>query len=178
MSSMIDGGVNIVSTEKGAKISQSLTGRPRSKAYRDLRKPCPTCDAPFHPSALPAHLRRCGRQVCKIADCISTDPGCSGYCVRHYRVNINLMEYGLTLETYLAMYDAQDGRCKVCEKPCAPKGTEGRSPSVDVIQVDHNHVTGKVRGLLCFGCNASLGQAKDDIDILRALVRYLEDSDG
>ena len=42
------------------------------------------------------------------------------------------------------------------------------------IHLDHNHVTGKVRGVLCFRCNAGLGQFKDSIENLRAAILYLE----
>lgn len=55
------------------------------------------------------------------------------------------------------------GRCEVC----------GRS---DVkFCIDHDHETGKVRGLLCDGCNKALGHARDDISILAGLIKYLEE---
>ena len=40
--------------------------------------------------------------------------------------------------------------------------------------IDHCHVTGVVRGLLCFSCNTALGHFKDDIDVLKSAIRYLE----
>ncbi|MDQ3714717.1 MAG: endonuclease VII domain-containing protein [Actinomycetota bacterium] len=59
------------------------------------------------------------------------------------------------------MLAKQDGLCAVCQM--APAG-----------HVDHDHDTGKVRGLLCFNCNGGLGQFKDRIDILAAAVDYLK----
>ena len=43
------------------------------------------------------------------------------------------------------------------------------------LAVDHNHTTGKVRGLLCSNCNTLLGKAKDNVNILQAAIDYLND---
>lgn len=56
-------------------------------------------------------------------------------------------EYGITLEQYRAMFEAQAGACAICGKP-----ENGR-----VLAIDHNHETGEVRGLLCGTCNLALG---------------------
>lgn len=58
-----------------------------------------------------------------------------------------LAQYSLSPEDYDAMLFAQDGHCKIC-----PAG-----PGARRLAVDHDHVTGKVRGLLCPKCNSSLG---------------------
>lgn len=42
------------------------------------------------------------------------------------------------------------------------------------LHVDHDHKTGKVRGVLCFNCNGALGQVRDNPDLLRRLATYLE----
>lgn len=85
------------------------------------------------------------------------------------RLNIRLKcDYGITLEDYERRFLEQGGRCKICE-------TTDSSPSLR-FHVDHCHVTGKVRGLLCFNCNSGLGQFKDDADLLRKAAEYLETS--
>lgn len=52
-------------------------------------------------------------------------------------------EYGVTEQAYKAMLEAQDGRCAIC----------ARVPRARRLAVDHDHNTGQVRGLLCYGCN-------------------------
>lgn len=72
-----------------------------------------------------------------------------------------LDEYGLTPADYRGLYLAQKGRCAICQKakgkhPDDPRASGGRR-----LGVDHNHVTGQVRGLLCTGgdktCNRIIG---------------------
>lgn len=74
--------------------------------------------------------------------------------------------YGIALETYEAMVVATDGKCPVCG--------EVPGPPWNKFDVDHDHETGRVRGLLCRGCNLALGGARDNPAILRALADYLE----
>jgi len=79
-----------------------------------------------------------------------------------------LSKYGLTPSNYRQMVENQQNKCKVCK-------TDG-SLLKRRLYVDHCHITGKVRGLLCHSCNVALGAARDDISILRALIQYLTDT--
>jgi Recombination endonuclease VII len=72
--------------------------------------------------------------------------------------------YGISLEEYGAMLARQGGVCAICKK----KPDKGK-----VLFVDHCHVTGRVRGLLCGKCNSVLAFGNDDPDILRAAIAYL-----
>lgn len=68
--------------------------------------------------------------------------------------------YGITAADADAMLAAQGGLCAICRTAAAA-------------HVDHDHLTGKVRGLLCFNCNGGLGQFRDRVDVLEAAVGYL-----
>jgi hypothetical protein len=72
--------------------------------------------------------------------------------------------YDMTPEGYEARLTAQGGVCAICHQP----------PNGKVLVVDHDHRTGKVRGLLCSSCNKGLGFLKDDSALLRAATAYLE----
>ena len=72
--------------------------------------------------------------------------------------------HGLTVPEYRALHQKQHGCCAIC----------GKKPRHLV--VDHNHITGKVRGLLCHHCNSLLGFASDSTASLKAAIRYLASS--
>lgn len=74
--------------------------------------------------------------------------------------------YSVTPEAYAARLAAQGGGCAICG---APASADGRR-----LSVDHDHSTGRVRGLLCEPCNPALGCFKDDPDLLDAVALYLE----
>jgi hypothetical protein len=76
-------------------------------------------------------------------------------------------KYGITQADYDALFEAQSGLCAVCRKPEVIKDAP--------LRVDHNHHTGKVRGLLCHHCNVALGHFKDDPQLLRAAMEYLDE---
>lgn len=74
--------------------------------------------------------------------------------------------YGITALHYDLMLVSQGGHCAIC--PATEPGGYGK-----FFHVDHDHVTGEVRGLLCHACNLMLGYAKDDEARLEAGVSYL-----
>jgi len=83
------------------------------------------------------------------------------------------LKYGLTEESYSAMVAAQGGLCAICNAPpLNRKSTRGRVYAR--LDVDHCHESGKVRALLCYNCNAILGNARDSLEVLRSAVKYLE----
>ena len=78
---------------------------------------------------------------------------------------------GLTLAEYQVLHDAQGGLCAACGQP---ETKAHRNGAIIRLAVDHDHATGRVRALLCSRCNYTLGYARDDPSILRALIAYLE----
>lgn len=76
-------------------------------------------------------------------------------------------KYGLTLEAFEELWEAQDGACAICKKKLQ---TNNRG-----VSIDHNHETGFVRGLLCNPCNTGLGLLRDSISLLNSAVSYLEE---
>jgi recombination endonuclease VII len=83
---------------------------------------------------------------------------------------INARVLGVDPAVVLEMVERQGGKCASCGvTPESVKPQHG-------LQIDHCHKTGRVRGLLCGGCNKSLGHAGDDADRLRQLIAYLESS--
>jgi Recombination endonuclease VII len=82
---------------------------------------------------------------------------------------VRMVNYKIAPADFEAMLVAQDGKCAICR--CAPTARyKGR---LKHLAVDHDHVTGRIRALLCNGCNAGLGHFKNNPLILMAAVQYL-----
>jgi len=77
-----------------------------------------------------------------------------------------LRAYGIDEAKYQEMLAAQGGCCAICGNP----PTAGRSRR---LFVDHHHATGKVRGLLCHGCNTAIGLMEERTDRLASAIAYL-----
>lgn len=76
-------------------------------------------------------------------------------------------KYGLTNAEFDTMVRDQAGRCRSCDDPMGPGPRQ--------LHVDHCHFTGRVRGLLCGGCNTALGAVQDSPRRLRQLAEYIDD---
>ena len=73
--------------------------------------------------------------------------------------------YGMTLTDFDILYNQQKGCCATCGKH--------QSELKESLSVDHNHITGKIRGLVCRKCNIVFGLVGDNVDILKQMVCYL-----
>lgn len=98
-----------------------------------------------------------------------SNTGLSSYCKRRMRAkgaeSHLKRKYGLSTKELLQVSKAQNGLCAICRNGPAA-------------HVDHDHVSGQVRGLLCFNCNAGFGLFKDRTVVLAAAITYLRNHKG
>ena len=111
-----------------------------------------------------------GKQgVCKPCDSVrrkaykDADPERAS--MQRHRSKLKL-RYGMTVEQYDELLEAQDGRCACC-------GTTEPGRGDNRFFVDHCHDTGEVRGLLCHKCNAGIGYLGDNVDGVWQAMLYL-----
>lgn len=90
-----------------------------------------------------------------------TDKGRTSLRKRHLK-----RQYNLSIEEYNTKLKEQGHKCFLCGKD--ELDLKGK------LHVDHDHITGKVRGLLCINCNTGLGHFKDNIELLSKAIGYLE----
>ena len=92
-----------------------------------------------------------------------------------WRFEHNLkVKYGIDSEDMARMYEEQLGLCAIC-KDALDLAWAGKSKNTCV---DHCHLTGKVRSLLCRNCNSAVGMVKEDIEILEKMIEYLRAHNG
>lgn len=75
-------------------------------------------------------------------------------------------EYGITLEEYYKVLAYQNNSCAICKRPMSTMKSR--------LALDHDHVTGRCRGLLCWTCNRALASFKDRARLFRNAAEYLE----
>ncbi|HZX49542.1 MAG TPA: endonuclease VII domain-containing protein [Candidatus Paceibacterota bacterium] len=78
-----------------------------------------------------------------------------------------LKKYNISESLYLELLKKQGGRCAIC-KHSSPRG---RYP---VFNVDHDHNTGRIRGLLCGNCNRGLGYLGENLKVLKSAINYVK----
>lgn len=84
------------------------------------------------------------------------------------RANFLRNNHGITPGDFDAMMKQQGGVCAICSRP-----PSGKTRRTSVLQVDHDHDTGKIRGLLCDTCNTALGRLGDNAEGIRRVLEYL-----
>ena len=88
-----------------------------------------------------------------------------------YEADLHLRSsYGITLQQYDDWVKAHGGVCAICLRPPQPVGRKKEAKLV----VDHDHLTNKLRALLCSHCNSMLGLARENVEVLRRAIAYLE----
>lgn len=92
----------------------------------------------------------------------------NAYLVRTYRI---------TLEDYDELLRQQNGVCAICSKPPGEtrpdQGRKQGRPVRPLLAVDHDHASGKIRGLLCLPCNRGIGFLEDSVETVASALEYL-----
>jgi len=81
-------------------------------------------------------------------------------------------DFGITLEYYYELLEKQNHVCAICFQPETTWNKKHHKPQS--LSVDHCHVTGKIRGLLCNNCNRGVGLLQDNPTILQSALTYLQ----
>jgi hypothetical protein len=84
---------------------------------------------------------------------------------RNKREDEIIKAYGVTFAKYEEMKIQQNNKCAICNKPFV---------SSKHTHIDHNHKTGTIRQLLCRDCNVGLGNFKEDVEVMKFAINYLE----
>ena len=85
--------------------------------------------------------------------------------LKYYKTSNRRRNYNLEPHEYNKLVEDSNNLCMICKSP----------PGHKSLHIDHDHKTGKVRGLLCHGCNTAIGLMKDDINILIKAIEYLKE---
>ena len=97
------------------------------------------------------------------------------YGIPYGRVKKLQKVYKTTPEHYIQLLSEQENKCAICEMNLPVDDYIGKAR---VITVDHCHITGKVRGVLCDLCNRGIGYFKENIDSLANAIKYLNHYNG
>lgn len=138
-------------------------------------KKCTSCKQQKQLDEFRVDSRRKDKATAKCKNCLSLKEKTS-YKESKRRISIRnsqlLKTYGISFEDYVELYEQQNGCCAICKISLILLGdseTQYRTACVD-----HNHITGKIRNLLCHSCNRGLGLFKDNATLLRLAAEYLE----
>jgi recombination endonuclease VII len=173
-------------------ICRTINNRAETTANRQAARirvrQCPGCGASFEPVGRQRFCsRRCGVRIQTRKRLGIADPGligkcwwchdefslldgrrlyCSTECARFVKSLWNVGKYGITRDDYREAWYRQDGRCAIC---CQPE----RTARNHLLSIDHDHVTGRFRGLLCSHCNRAIGLLRDDPEVIEAAAHYV-----
>lgn len=128
--------------------------RIRTRAYRELHGP----------ESITRDCRYCG-------EAFSSPDGRQFYCSDECTLTAKSLReayrrYGITMAEYRALWLSQKGACAICQQP-------ERTARNRLLTIDHDHVTGQVRGLLCSQCNRAIGLLDDSPEVIEAAAAYV-----
>jgi len=112
-------------------------------------RPCEYCTAEF--SSVDGRTKYCGEECARTAKSLR----------EAYR------RYGIEMQEYRRLLLKQNSVCAICRKP-------ERTERNNLLTIDHDHVSGHVRGLLCSHCNRAIGLLQDEPKIIAAAAAYVQ----
>jgi Recombination endonuclease VII len=111
-------------------------------------RPCEYCTAEF--SSVDGRTKYCGDECARTAKSLRE----------------SFRRYGITMQEYRRLWLKQEGVCAICHQP-------ERTERNNLLTIDHDHVTGHIRGLLCSHCNRAIGLLQDDPKVIAAAAAYV-----
>jgi len=147
-------------------VEKSFSEFQPNKKYKDGYKTwCKPCESEYNEKY---HKQHADKRVTYTKEWHLNNPEAKKQHKLNGRNTWLQQQYGIDLDTYNKMLFEQNGCCAIC-------GLH-HSEENKALAVDHCHTTGKVRGLLCINCNHMLGKAKDNVETLKAAIKYLKDA--
>ena len=138
---------------------------------KDVRYTC-ECGTAFSLRKTVSHNPRCPR--CKKKDVKRRYKAAEYWKLSKYKERNHIerlkREYGLSKDRYDQILEQQGGTCAICKDTEILKRELGERSH---LVIDHNHLTGEMRGLLCHACNRALGVFHDDLSMIRSCLSYL-----
>lgn len=132
----------------------------KGKKHRDGRRnECRACAAEYHREYVKAHPEAKGSWERRNPEAVKA--------AQHRKT---VAKYGLTPEAYGTMLLSQGGVCAICS---GPQTAKGRGGAAKPLEIDHDHATGEVRGLLCSGCNVGIAHLRHNPELLSRAISYL-----
>lgn len=105
-----------------------------------------------------SYINKNGNKTCRICRKASSK-------TESYRNTVLKRIYNITLVDYNKMFEEQKGCCEICKRHQIELN--------HILNIDHCHLTGEIRALLCVNCNSILGFAKDNVNILNSAIKYI-----
>ena len=164
-----------------------IAEKPKLRPGRWVLKPCPHCGELFNHQQMLNHKSRCAKKpftghtigqlhegMVVLTNMEKLRTAFVGRDEKRQQRSRNLLHcYGITLEVYEAMLVAQNGECANCGSI-----DSGANHGHGWLHIDHDHITGKIRGLLCTACNHLMGNCRDNPAILLRAIAYLAKHNG
>lgn len=152
-------GINKVGINKGQFKKGDMFWKGKKRSKEDKLKMSKPKSKKYINLEIKSECSHCREEYIKV---IHNQKWCK-ICVPDRKSADIMKKYDLSFSDYKNILQMNNGLCEICLK----------EPATDI---DHDHITGKVRGLLCSSCNKGLGFMKDDLNILNGSVEYLKKS--